>query len=679
MTKIKNLTAYQKDTVISDMDFVIGSDGDSIAKTTKNFFFGDIRSFVNAGLAPEVGGTLKYTEITNNTGAFTTPADLANSLIPSFTVLQYNIVVFTVNGNRYLLKLQDIAIGSVETPITNDDFITIIGFSKIGDGQGVLKGYNETTKLHEYYSLKSDGNDISIVADNILINPKEGVNLGDGQEVYKGLNGTTKLHEFYNLKSNTQKIELIGNNIFIDTPETSTIPALYVNNLYVPTEAEFLAGNTKGEGTLAKPFTDTVTAYVLGVPTITANTSIQNGLDAYVGSGTRLLPQRVGQKIIVQDNNLGYTFPGNFSYTSLNLKVQAFIQATTTGLLVDMDNSSYFDSESSQITIDIAANYELNLVESLGFNNSGNTNITNDFSTARTVFLIGDGLITTQYNGANVLTNYILNGNGNSNNANLHFQVRCPISTTYQGIYNSKNFNRTDFYNTLTSGAFLQPINTSLKAFHQTGGQIRFFEKGTFYISTPTGSFREYGITFEPTDNGIGYFSFELGDTNILYHTDNVFAKLNNESVQFSIRNTLGSGQSTNLFENLGGTIWGVDFKNNTFSLTSIDFTKVDLTQGNNVSSTNFIGNNVVESLVVYDSKQSAKSASLPSNSVFLKRVTKTAGAFVVGQEYRIFTIGTTDYTLIGASANTVGLYFTATGVGTGTGTAYIETREMVI
>ena len=36
------------------------------------------------------------------------------------------------------------------------------------------------------------------------------------------------------------------------------------------TEAEFLAGNTKGEGTLAKPFTDTVTAYVAGVPLFAA-------------------------------------------------------------------------------------------------------------------------------------------------------------------------------------------------------------------------------------------------------------------------------------------------------------------------------------------------------------------------------------------------------------------------
>lgn len=49
--------------------------------------------------------------------------------------------------------------------------------------------------------------------------------------------------------------------------------------------------------------------------------------------------------------------------------------------------------------------------------------------------------------------------------------------------------------------------------------------------------------------------------------------------------------------------------------------------------------------------------------------VTVTAGDFLP-VEYTIATIGTTDFTLIGASANTVGVVFTATGPGTGTGTA---------
>jgi hypothetical protein len=53
---------------------------------------------------------------------------------------------------------------------------------------------------------------------------------------------------------------------------------------------------------------------------------------------------------------------------------------------------------------------------------------------------------------------------------------------------------------------------------------------------------------------------------------------------------------------------------------------------------------------------------------------TVTSGSFVIGTQYSILTIGTTDFTLIGASANTVGVIFNATGVGTGTGTAALTT-----
>lgn len=47
-----------------------------------------------------------------------------------------------------------------------------------------------------------------------------------------------------------------------------------------------------------------------------------------------------------------------------------------------------------------------------------------------------------------------------------------------------------------------------------------------------------------------------------------------------------------------------------------------------------------------------------------------TAGSFVVSTMYTIVTVGTTDFVAIGASANTVGVVFTATGAGSGTGTA---------
>jgi hypothetical protein len=49
-----------------------------------------------------------------------------------------------------------------------------------------------------------------------------------------------------------------------------------------------------------------------------------------------------------------------------------------------------------------------------------------------------------------------------------------------------------------------------------------------------------------------------------------------------------------------------------------------------------------------------------------------TAGNFVINEQYKIVSAGSTDFTLIGSSSNAVGTIFTATGVGTGSGTASI-------
>jgi hypothetical protein len=50
------------------------------------------------------------------------------------------------------------------------------------------------------------------------------------------------------------------------------------------------------------------------------------------------------------------------------------------------------------------------------------------------------------------------------------------------------------------------------------------------------------------------------------------------------------------------------------------------------------------------------------------------ASSIAAGNMYAITTVGTTDFTLIGASSNTVGVIFKATAAGTGTGTATQQT-----
>jgi hypothetical protein len=67
-----------------------------------------------------------------------------------------------------------------------------------------------------------------------------------------------------------------------------------------------------------------------------------------------------------------------------------------------------------------------------------------------------------------------------------------------------------------------------------------------------------------------------------------------------------------------------------------------------------------------------------PGYSLRLVGSSVTAASFVVGTSYEIVSVGSTNFTLIGAAANTVGTIFTATGVGSGTGTANTVTELLV-
>jgi hypothetical protein len=58
-----------------------------------------------------------------------------------------------------------------------------------------------------------------------------------------------------------------------------------------------------------------------------------------------------------------------------------------------------------------------------------------------------------------------------------------------------------------------------------------------------------------------------------------------------------------------------------------------------------------------------------------LSTTTVNAGSFVVGTTYTILVVGSTNFVSIGSSANTVGVVFVATGVGSGSGTATLNSN----
>ena len=66
----------------------------------------------------------------------------------------------------------------------------------------------------------------------------------------------------------------------------------------------------------------------------------------------------------------------------------------------------------------------------------------------------------------------------------------------------------------------------------------------------------------------------------------------------------------------------------------------------------------------------------LSSNQTVTISLTANATALVSGVTCTILSVGTTDFTLIGASSNTVGVSFTATGAGTGSGTVTLNQQN---
>lgn len=122
MTKQSNKIAYPNDNNISDNDYLGGTDGDTNKKFTKSYQISDLRDYILQGLNPELGGTLKINEI-NYEGILTTPEEVVNQLVPDYEVLAYHAVFISVNGQQFLLKLQDRLIGADQEAVTSDDFI----------------------------------------------------------------------------------------------------------------------------------------------------------------------------------------------------------------------------------------------------------------------------------------------------------------------------------------------------------------------------------------------------------------------------------------------------------------------------------------------------------------------------------------------------------------------------
>jgi hypothetical protein len=199
-----------------------------------------------------------------------------------------------------------------------------------------------------------------------------------------------------------------------------------------------------------------------------------------------------------------------------------------------------------------------------------------------------------------------------------------------------------------------------------TNNLVYGFKYGINQNSGTTGYSIVANNTF--TKNDIGFY------TSL---TVNVFLTVwNNISVGNTTTNwaalPTGTISGGNAGESTKGTPW-VTAPNTSVTMTTGDFANY----ASNIFSPAAITSPQVETAIAYydapvldliDATRPAYPGSLYNTAV-------TAGSFVAGLSYTIVTVGTTDYTLIGASANTIGITFKATGVGTGTGTATLNAK----
>jgi len=294
LTRIKNTIAYKIKRPLSLSDYAAGTNNEDgvpgFAKgQTISMELSEMRDLFLAGLDPEVGGTLKITEIEYE-GELTSPADVANALDPAYQVVQYEVLILNVNGNKYLLKEQDLTIGVAQADVADSDFINIIAFTKLGDGTNVLKGFNSTSGNWEFYAINSTGNSIEIVEGDIVIDPLEGVSLGaTGVSPYNGLNATTKLHEFYKIDSDDFSVILEDDVVKINNISTTDARTFYVNSGYD------IGGSAPETGTLGKPYK-----------------TIASAKTAYIGTGDAQDPQFKNSDIIIQ-KGVGYSYTGNLN------------------------------------------------------------------------------------------------------------------------------------------------------------------------------------------------------------------------------------------------------------------------------------------------------------------------------------------------------------------------------
>ena len=638
------IETYDLDSSISSNDIVLGTDGDN-SNRTKNFSVQALKDFVINGLSPSEGGTLKITEVIGDTGE-NTPQGIINSLDPAYTVAPYEIVIVTCdNDEKYLFTKNNDTFGIDEMQTVLNDFISFPSYSSSGNNIG--------TGAQVYKDSTESGNNFQLNFRKIKTS-----NSGTGEEILKAqvenTNDISIIAKTLTSSSLNITNSLDGNEVSIEIPTVSDIPALIVNSAYTGDEEL---------GTAAKPFK-----------------TIQGALDAYKGTGGRgtildpSAPELLGSIIEIEKGGGVYNFTGDLNYKDLviSLKEGCIISSDPiSSWLMDFNTFSTTTPHNPIINIGENANlyiakngfklvggdFPLNSSISKTLRISGGTTGVNLNGTLESHILFEVDDSNTQYvNGGYV--NLILNATATTNRGRMFVlkgsgYVLCNSNLLY----------------------FLNDANTALITNTYSPIELRnvsriVFDNSKIQINkTPTVTYNQLFLVYD-TAFVEGLNSYFTGTTQY-FSVNNSVANTPTIRLDFC---KMYINTMTSFANNISG-IWNIQLTNNNLTSSSIN----KLTTSISASAINTIGGQVVTAVLEYPNKAAAVTAGLFNGSLFINKKDVTAGAVVVGEEYKILTIGSTDFTLMGASANTIGLYFTAYVVGTGTGTVSLIKLDIIL
>ena len=199
-----------------------------------------------------------------------------------------------------------------------DEIEVLSTIKNIGDGAEIYAGRDNATRANTLRTLKSsDSVEVIENEDTISfeveipdvdvsnINTNVGTETPEGNEVYKGYNSTTKKHEFRRIISDTLIVKEEGDNLRIEAEEVDLggVRNFYVNNKY---------NGDEELGTIAKPYRTLDKAIEEYIGNINGETQFSPAN-----------PLNLGSKIIVQTSKTTYEFVNELSIVNLDIEVES--------------------------------------------------------------------------------------------------------------------------------------------------------------------------------------------------------------------------------------------------------------------------------------------------------------------------------------------------------------------